>query len=67
MCTNFWVQRMEQHLSVLPNYKVVIDDIRFPDEADMVRRLGGQVVHLKRTFKTITQRTTPKKLKNGKM
>ena len=43
----FWVKRMEYALQDInsPGH-IVIDDCRFPDEAAMVRRLGGTVVHV---------------------
>ncbi len=46
----FWVKRMDTVLSSQALYKnnVAIGDIRFEDEAQMVRDLGGTVVHIVR-------------------
>ncbi len=40
-----WVQRARQEISST-GIHVVIDDVRFEDEAALVRELGGTVVHI---------------------
>ncbi len=51
--TDFWVVRMKEFL-INTEHNIVIDDIRFPGEAQMIRDLGGQIVHLRRSFKNVT-------------
>lgn len=45
---NYWVERMREHLAtVIPlSYGVIIDDVRFINEAAMVRDMGGLLVRL---------------------
>lgn len=47
---NFWVVRMRQELrkDIYQNVKIVIDDCRFENEVQLIRDLGGQIIHLKR-------------------
>ena len=54
--SNVWVKHMEIYIKSRLNMeqvakykspvKIVIDDLRFPNEADFIRDLGGQVIHL---------------------
>jgi hypothetical protein len=44
---NTWVDMMEAKIRNSPN-PVVISDLRFPNEADLVKRLGGLVVKIER-------------------
>lgn len=46
---DFWLKRMAYFLKSLPEgTDVVIDDVRFPNEANQIRLLGGVVVHIYR-------------------
>jgi hypothetical protein len=40
----FWVNLMRHRLEQLRNGLVVIEDVRFQNEADMIRSMGGKVV-----------------------
>lgn len=43
----FWVRRMELELKKIRGQRiVVIDDVRFNDEANLIRKLSGAVVHI---------------------
>ena len=49
---DFWVNIAEAHirnLSAIDRVNIVIDDIRFENEASMIRRLGGSVLHISRS------------------
>ena len=46
---NRWRQTVEQHLNL--NSNVVVDDMRFPNEYEMVKDLNGQVIVLLRNDK----------------
>lgn len=42
-----WVKRLQRILSSIgPNETVVVPDVRFPDEAEMIRKLGGKIVKI---------------------
>jgi hypothetical protein len=43
---DFWVKRMQQSISGLN--KVVITDVRFPNEVEFVHRIGGTIVRIER-------------------
>ncbi len=43
---DYWVKRLEEKLVGLE--KVVIDDVRFLNEVEMVQRLGGRVIRIDR-------------------
>ena len=45
---DFWLKLMSKKLTEHPHTKFVIDDVRFDDEADLIRSLGGVVVELAR-------------------
>ena len=52
---DFWVWRMHRVLADMREYELImIDDVRFENEAALVRELGGTVVHLRRDFKSPT-------------
>ena len=52
----FWVycfaRWYEQQIAKDPSFKVVITDVRFPFAADMITRLGGSIVKIKRPSQT---------------
>lgn len=48
---DFWLWRMQQTLTEYKAYVVIIDDVRFENEAGFVRDNGGVVVHLRRDYK----------------
>lgn len=45
---NFWVDRLELEIKKLTEEgkNVIITDVRFPNEAEMIRSLGGQMWHV---------------------
>lgn len=45
---DFWVNRWEIEYNERIDFNVIITDVRFPNEADRIRALGGTVVHLTR-------------------
>lgn len=52
--SNYWIEKWEQSVfnlvedfKTLPN--VVVDDVRFQDEAEAVKKLGGKLIRLIRT------------------
>lgn len=51
---NFWVRAVENKISKLkaenPDVKIVITDVRFENERDVIRNLGGIVVRVKRNI-----------------
>jgi hypothetical protein len=57
---NFWTWRMGHAIADAKTNMIVIDDIRFENEAALVRELGGKVIHLKRDFKPVTTETEHK-------
>lgn len=44
--SSIWVQTMDRKISENPDAKIVIDDVRFPDEVDLIHRWGGIVVQI---------------------
>jgi len=57
ICEHFWVIRMRQELNSIGRVDVVIDDVRFEDEAQLIRERGGYLIHLKRDFESPTDKT----------
>lgn len=51
---DFWLDRMDTSLAACSSSLRVIDDIRFPNEAALVREHGGHVIHLSRAEVTTT-------------
>lgn len=54
---DFWLWRMRQALSKYSHRDIMIDDVRFPNEAEMIRINGGTIVHLRRSFVSTTDQT----------
>lgn len=52
---DFWLWRMGQSMSKYSHKNIVIDDIRFENEAQQVRDSGGVVIHLRRDFVSPTE------------
>lgn len=49
---DFW-SRIIEHKIITENLKnVVITDVRFPDEIEMIKRLGGHIIEIRRIFPT---------------
>lgn len=48
---DFWTNRMRETLNRMDStVNVVIDDCRFENETQLIRDLGGQIVHLRREY-----------------
>jgi len=43
---DIWVKVMERKLAQWPEARVVFSDVRFENEAAVIRRLGGKVLHV---------------------
>lgn len=43
---DFWIKRMR--VSMVPEGRYVITDVRFQNEADLIRELGGQIIEIMR-------------------
>ena len=59
---DFWIWRMDKHLTQIEQHNksrrhIVIDDVRFNNEAELVRKRGGLLIHLRREFKSRTTQT----------
>jgi len=52
---DFFIWRMRHSILNHSHRHMVIDDIRFENEAQLVRDNGGIVIHLQREFETITK------------
>ena len=52
---DFWVKILESRLGLLKNARVVIDDMRFPNEFDLVVKVGGLPVIIVRPGAEVTQ------------
>lgn len=52
---DFWIWRMGQELyQTSSDYNIVIDDCRFPNEVELIRKMGGLVIHLRRDYEKTT-------------
>lgn len=51
---DFWVKMAQETIAdaLADGYSVVVDDIRFQNEVDMIRRLGGVVIRVYRADRT---------------
>jgi len=48
---NFWVKKLDEKIKYLikeGKERFVIDDVRFPNEAEYIRSLGGKIIRIKR-------------------
>jgi hypothetical protein len=46
---DLWINAWKQRVDSLPeDAKVVCDDVRFPNELEMIRSLGGRIFHINR-------------------
>ena len=54
---DFWLWRMRQSMSKYSAREMIIDDIRFENEAQLVRDNGGIIIHLLRDFTSPTKQT----------
>ncbi len=55
--SDFWIWRMLEELKKFEYSHIYIDDIRFENEASLVRNQGGTVVHLRRVYDPVTTQT----------
>lgn len=56
---DFWIWSMRNRIYeyMRDGGRIVIDDIRFENEAKLVRDLGGRVIHLRRDYNAVTKRS----------
>lgn len=45
---NIWVMSMQRYIRNNPSKKIVIPDVRFTNEADMICEMGGQIIRVVR-------------------
>lgn len=45
---DFWVMKMQWFISKNATMRIVVDDVRFDNEADLIRNLGGVIIHMTR-------------------
>lgn len=57
---NFWIWKMRHSISAHSDRDIIIDDIRFENEAQLIRNNGGIVIHLTRSFISPTKHTKHK-------
>jgi AraC-like DNA-binding protein len=55
---DYFLWRMRQAIEANCHKHIVIDDVRFANEAQLIRDLGGSVFHLYRDFETLTEQTS---------
>jgi len=48
MCDDFWVHRLMKVISDQPDFFMVVTDVRFPNEVDVIEAAGGIVIRLNR-------------------
>tara|TARA_R110000850_G_scaffold91896_2_gene195378 strand:+ start:921 stop:1949 length:1029 start_codon:yes stop_codon:yes gene_type:complete len=48
LCADVWLNIMRSKIESLPDNPIVISDVSFDNEADMVRSMGGDVVRIQR-------------------
>lgn len=53
--TDFFIWRMDQEIMKHPGRDIVIDDVRFDNEAELIRSSGGQIIQLYREFESPTK------------
>lgn len=41
---DFWVKLMEKKIIDNPNQNMIISDVRFPNEAELIRQYGGKII-----------------------
>mgnify|MGYP001601185222 FL=1 len=50
---NFWIYRFklwyQEQIKINPNLKVVVSDVRFPNEANIIKELGGTIIKVVRS------------------
>ncbi len=51
---DFWLWRMRQNISEYSSRDIFIDDVRFENEAQLVRDNGGVIIHLIRNYEKVT-------------
>lgn len=55
-----WVNIMAKRINLLPHARIVlIDDVRFQNEVDMIREMGGVVFQVIRSDNAIPNKSTP--------
>ena len=53
----FWIWRMRNTISKYSHRHIIIDDVRFNNEAGFIRGNGGVMIHLDRVFDSPTEHT----------
>ena len=51
---NFWIWRMKNLIDKEKKCNIIIDDVRFDNEAQFIRDYGGILIHLEREFNSPT-------------
>lgn len=49
VCEDVWVKALEAKIEPEFDDMIVIDDVRFPNEAEMIRKKGGRIIRVTRT------------------
>lgn len=45
---DFWVKKLQKTINELPTNRIVIDDVRFKEEAEMILEMGGEIWKIER-------------------
>lgn len=45
---DIWLRPIVQRIEAWPNRSFIIDDVRFENEAAMIRKMGGHIIHVRR-------------------
>jgi hypothetical protein len=44
---DFWIRRWQMdYVQVMDQYNIVVSDVRYENEADVIRKLGGHIFHI---------------------
>jgi hypothetical protein len=55
IASDFWIWRMKQEFEKHQDKNIFIDDIRFNNEAQLIRDNGGIIIHLIRKYEKVTK------------
>lgn len=54
---NIWVYSLEQKIKHTNSENIVITDVRFPNEIDLIRKLGGKLIRVRRGAEPVWYQT----------